>query len=207
VSEETLRNWADAGHVRSYRTPGAHRRFAREELENLQVSELTALPDDLAALTLQRLRRRYRSPKRAQVIAATFDDESRERLRVLGRRLVEVALQYHQDRRHRPALREEARFLGAEYGAVSIRLGMALTQALTSFLEQRSFLADAVQQAIPAGASMEEALGLANDITDLVDVVAISLAHHYEEFLDPRQEEAEEVRPVGEHLSGTTHGV
>lgn len=193
VNEETLRNWADAGRVRSYRTPGAHRRFAREDLETLQISDLAALPDDLEAQTVQRLRRRYRSPKRAQAIAAAFDDGARERLRVLGRRLVEVALRYHQDKRRRPVLREEARFIGAEYGAESIRLGMPLTQALTSFFQQRSFLAGAVRHVIPAGASMEDALSLANDITDLVDIVAVGLAHHYEEFLDPHQEEAEEV--------------
>ncbi len=188
VSEETLRNWADSGRLRSYRTPGAHRRFAREDLENLQVSDLTALPTDLESLTVERLRRRYRNPKRAQVIAATFDNEARERLRVLGRRLVEVALRYHQDKRRRPLLREEARVIGAEYGAESIRLGMPLTHALTSFFQQRSFLAEAVQHVIPAGASTEEVLGLVHSITDLVDLVAIGLVRHYEEFLDPGQE-------------------
>ena len=32
VSQATLRQWADAGHVGMYRTPGGHRRFAREDL-------------------------------------------------------------------------------------------------------------------------------------------------------------------------------
>ena len=35
VNESTLRRWADAGHVRSFRTPGGHRRFSEEDLRVL----------------------------------------------------------------------------------------------------------------------------------------------------------------------------
>ncbi|MDE2801655.1 MAG: helix-turn-helix domain-containing protein, partial [Chloroflexota bacterium] len=32
VNESTLRNWADQGVIRAFRTPGGHRRFLREDL-------------------------------------------------------------------------------------------------------------------------------------------------------------------------------
>ena len=35
VHPETLRRWADAGKVRSFRTPGGQRRFYRDDVENL----------------------------------------------------------------------------------------------------------------------------------------------------------------------------
>ena len=34
VSVGTVRRWADAGHVASYRTPGGQRRFSAAEIEN-----------------------------------------------------------------------------------------------------------------------------------------------------------------------------
>ena len=33
VSQTTLRQWADGGHLRVYRTPGGHRRFLREDVD------------------------------------------------------------------------------------------------------------------------------------------------------------------------------
>ena len=35
VNEATLRQWADNGHLRVYRTPGGHRRFLSEDVMSL----------------------------------------------------------------------------------------------------------------------------------------------------------------------------
>src|SRR3972149_673501 len=35
VDESTLRRWADNGHVRVFRTPGGHRRFAESDIHEL----------------------------------------------------------------------------------------------------------------------------------------------------------------------------
>ena len=34
VSDTTLRQWADSGYLRVYRTPGGHRRFLREDVDS-----------------------------------------------------------------------------------------------------------------------------------------------------------------------------
>lgn len=34
VSENTVRRWADAGHLFAYRTPGGQRRFSRSAMED-----------------------------------------------------------------------------------------------------------------------------------------------------------------------------
>lgn len=41
VHPETLRRWADAGKVRSFRTPGGQRRFDRVDVENLLTPSAT----------------------------------------------------------------------------------------------------------------------------------------------------------------------
>lgn len=38
VSLATIRRWADAGHLDCYRTPGAQRRFSREQLDDFIAS-------------------------------------------------------------------------------------------------------------------------------------------------------------------------
>ena len=43
VNESTLRRWADAGHVRSFRTPGGHRRFSEEDLRVLMSGQVSTV--------------------------------------------------------------------------------------------------------------------------------------------------------------------
>lgn len=38
VSLATIRRWADAGYLSCYRTPGAQRRFSREQLDSFTAS-------------------------------------------------------------------------------------------------------------------------------------------------------------------------
>lgn len=35
VTSDTLRRWADRGHIRTIRTPGNQRRFSREDVERI----------------------------------------------------------------------------------------------------------------------------------------------------------------------------
>lgn len=180
VKADTLRHWADAGHIRTYRTPGAHRRFAREDLLLLQGSERPSLPQNLEDVTVQRLRRRLRSPRRAPTVYASFDEEARGHLRVLGRRLVELALRYHRDRRQRPALREEARFIGQGYGGEALRLGLSLPQTVDSFLYHRTALIDTIRTLVPTGRSPDEAMDLWRDVSELVDFALVSVIELYD---------------------------
>ncbi|MDP6108043.1 MAG: helix-turn-helix domain-containing protein, partial [Candidatus Brocadiia bacterium] len=139
VNESTLRHWADAGWIRTFRTVGGHRRFAREDIVAFQErGGAPAGAEDLGSALLKRLRRRLHSPRAASHQLDALDERGRGRLRVLGRRLVELALQYHQDRRRRPQLLEDARFIGEEYAAEFARQGISLPDALGRFVFHRS---------------------------------------------------------------------
>ncbi len=44
-SADTVRRWADAGHIRTSRTPGGQRRFWREDVERIARGEAPALAE------------------------------------------------------------------------------------------------------------------------------------------------------------------
>lgn len=181
VSEETLRHWADAGRIHAYRTPGAHRRFAREDLLLLQSTGRPHLPQDMEDETLQRLRRRLRNTHRAQVIPDSLNEDARDHLRVLGRRLVELALRYHSDKHRRTAIREEAKFVGQGYGTESLSMGLSLPQTVESFLYHRNALIDTVRSMVPGGSLPDDALDLWRDVGDLVDIALQAIVQFYDD--------------------------
>ena len=195
VKADTLRRWANAGHIPIYRTPGAHRRFAREDLLMLQVREQPNLPQNLEDLTVQRLRRRLRSPRRPQVSYGSFDDQARGHLRVLGRRLVELALRYHKERRQRPALREEARYIGHGYAGEALRLGLSLLQTVDSFIYHRTALTDTIRTLVPPVRSPDKAMGLWRDVSELVDIALVSIIEMYDSAGITRNDNMIEIHP------------
>ena len=96
VDPDTLRRWADAGRVRSFTTPGGHRRFARPELERVLAVRRSGRRS-LAALggTPERFAKAYGREYRAGVATPDgVDDRAREAFRTDGRRLVETLLAY-----------------------------------------------------------------------------------------------------------------
>lgn len=98
VDPDTLRRWADAGRVRSFSTPGGHRRFSRADLDRLQATRRSG-PRSLAALgaTPERFTRAYaRSYRTTPPVPAAgpVDDAARAVFREEGRRLVETLLAY-----------------------------------------------------------------------------------------------------------------
>lgn len=46
VSPATLRRWSDAGRIRTFTTPGGHRRFSRAAVDALLPDDATAAPQD-----------------------------------------------------------------------------------------------------------------------------------------------------------------
>jgi len=97
VDRDTLRRWADAGRIRSFTTPGGHRRFARADVERVMAAR-RAGRQSLAALgaTPERIARAYGRQYRdgAAVPSAAISANAREAFRLEGRRLVETLLAY-----------------------------------------------------------------------------------------------------------------
>jgi excisionase family DNA binding protein len=98
VDPDTLRRWADAGRVRSFATPGGHRRFARADLHRLQeVRRSAKRPLATLGATPERLARAYaRSYRTSSGLPAATAVEGAERdaFRSEGRRMIEALVTY-----------------------------------------------------------------------------------------------------------------
>ena len=98
INEATLRQWADHGLVRAFRTPGGHRRFSIEDINALieEGHPETAAGVHVAgdAAVLPRIRRRVKVTTRPRSPAwmEKFDTEGHERMRSLGREFLDLCI-------------------------------------------------------------------------------------------------------------------
>ena len=147
VNEATLRQWADNGYLRIYRTPGGHRRFWSGD-----VTALTAAPAPgshsgvtgyvtMEGPALRRIRRRLHQQKVArQPWFQSIEEEGRDRMRLFGRRLLSLLAQEPLRRRKRPGAFAESNSLGREYGAAMADRGVPLVDTLEAFVFFRSMV-------------------------------------------------------------------
>ena len=152
VSDTTLRQWADAGHLRVYRTPGGHRRFLRQDVESLtQTPHPSADPareNTGEGPALRRIRRRLSQDSVThQPWFQAVEPEGHDRMRLFGRRLLSLLLQESQPRRRRQELLAEARVLGQEYGSEMLERNVALTDSVEAFIFFRSMVLDSAPEA------------------------------------------------------------
>jgi excisionase family DNA binding protein len=187
VNESTLRRWADAGHVRSFRTPGGHRRFSEEDLRVLMAGQMPAVAEPynaISSMALSRIRRRLQRGKGAQSAHwfSNLDEEDREKMRPLGRRLVSLVSEYLSKGARRASLLDEARSIAHEYGRLLVRDGMSLRDAVEGFTFFRKTLDEtAMEEAQKNELSADKAIELWELLTNLGDQVLISVAESYEE--------------------------
>jgi excisionase family DNA binding protein len=136
VSASSVRRWADAGMVRTYVTPGGHRRFSRHGLESL----LPVNPTGHLSLTAMgetplRMAHGYRRAAEGGLTAVPWveglDSALRDRSRTLGRAILASLLSAldTEDEVQRAALLADAGMACAEYGRIASheRLGSAET--------------------------------------------------------------------------------
>src|SRR5207248_3050608 len=125
VDESTLRRWADAGRLRVYRTPGGHRRFSLGNLEELVAGKGRVERGEIGRIAFAKIRselRRARHQEGGWYARVTEGD--RERLRDLGRRLLEMVSVYMARRHSQPGLLNDAQDLGRAYGRTLSGAGM-----------------------------------------------------------------------------------
>lgn len=147
VDPDTLRRWADDGRVRAYATPGGHRRFSQADLERLAAGHRAgrrAVRRPLADLgaTPGRVTRAYVRAYRSDKTPPALDRlevDARSELRVEGRRLVAVLLEYLDATRTADGERWEAEALDL-IGATARRLadaGATPTEVVAIYLRAR----------------------------------------------------------------------
>jgi excisionase family DNA binding protein len=147
VDPDTLRRWADQGRVRSWTTPGGHRRFDRSALEQIAASRSRPVGRALTSLgaspaRLARVYRRHYAASAApgQVPQAGPDDATRDAHRQAGRRLIATLIDYlDADGRDaaRDRLEAEAQSIVDDQARRLARDGASLTEAVSGFVAAR----------------------------------------------------------------------
>lgn len=185
VNESTLRRWADAGHVRSFRTPGGHRRFSEEDLRSLVAGRSGASGQpytSLGQLALARIRRRLQQGRGRPSWYSGMSEEDRERLRPLGRRLVDLVSEYMTKGARRSQLADEAREIGHEYGKELVNDRLTIRDAVEAFAFFRKGLDDAAMElAQKNDLSAEEAVEVWELMANLADQILLAIAEAYEQ--------------------------
>ena len=149
VNEATLRQWADNGVVRVYRTPGGHRRFFHEDVLNLtnqsgQTSTLES-KDKLEDSVLRRIRKKLGNEDvTRQSWYQSVEEEGRDRMRLFGRHLLSVLLQESTPRRRRQEALAESLILGREYGSEMADRGVTLKDTIEALIFFRNIVIETV---------------------------------------------------------------
>lgn len=174
VSNTTLRQWADNGYLRVYRTPGGHRRFLRDDVESFanapQQAQEQGREDAIEDSALRKIRR---SLSRNDVVKQSWyqsvEEEGKDRMRLFGRRLLSLLLQEFGSRRRRQELLEEARMLGREYGTEMSERGVSLKDTIEAFVFFRTMVLDSTNS------------GAWNRIIEAADRVLVGMADSYQD--------------------------
>lgn len=150
VNEATLRQWADNGYLRVYRTPGGHRRFLREDVTAL--TNESASPADRATgnslagnsrerNALRRIRRRLHQDSVArQPWYQSIDEDGRIRMRLFGRQLLSLLMQENPAGRRRQRALDESIVMGREYGLEMAGRGISLKDTVEAFVFFRTMV-------------------------------------------------------------------
>ena len=183
VSNTTLRQWADNGYVRVYRTPGGHRRFLRDDVESFanapEQAQEQGREDAIEDSALRKIRR---SLSRNDVVKQSWyqsvEEEGKDRMRLFGRRLLSLLLQEPGPRRRRQELLEEAHMVGREYGTEMSERGVSLKDTIEAFVFFRTMVLDSTNS------------GAWNRIIEAADRVLVGMADSYQDADERSSEKA-----------------
>ena len=183
VNEATLRQWADNGLVRAFRTPGGHRRFASDDIQALlnNTSVVPAgQPGPGGAAVLPRIRRRVDSTRPAPPAwMSLFDEAGQQRMRALGRGLVDLCMDAVRGPSRRDLLKT-ATALGQEYGAEISGRGVSLAEAVEGFVFFRHATMDAIKPALQQTGHDAAVIGRVwQQLGRLTDEVLLGLTRAY----------------------------
>lgn len=185
VSPATLRQWADRGKVRAFRTPGGHRRFSISEMRSLVAATPPARPDRQVELLIHSALGRAR----LEITAGRLDRESwhrhlppaaRDKQRVLGQRLMALLLQSLRAEKSETSLRRQARGLGKEYAQVGIAYSTALADTLRAFMFFRDYVFEDLVEMAQANPPAEfNVVAVYRRLNRLVNEILLALIENY----------------------------
>lgn len=190
VSESTIRRWADTGEIRSYRTSGGHRRILEEDVRHIVAGNNQPAgnsdTDRISDLALARVKRRLTRERKTHggTYFEGLDEAQRDRLRVVGRQLVDLFARYVSSGTRKERFIDDARVIGHEYGHTLVGAGFRLTGAVSIFNSMRRSLEETASQiATEADLPSDQVVETVESILSLADTVLEGMAEVYEQTM------------------------
>jgi excisionase family DNA binding protein len=189
VHPTTLRRWANNGDIPVMVTPGGHRRFAASDLarfarERRALRNINGFSGLWAVKALANTRQEMMSQSREGWLAR-YDEEDRNRNRLLGQQLMGLTLQYlssESSEENSASILKEARRIGRQYALFAREKGLPLRVMLEASMFFRDSLIDtALQLPDSANISPEANVRLMRRVNTLLNAVHLAAAEIYEE--------------------------
>jgi excisionase family DNA binding protein len=131
IHPATLRDWSDRGKIRTFRTPGGHRRFSGDDVDALASEAAPELALFMNALVGQARLATSAGKLATESWYARFDDGTKERQRELGHDLMRVLVAYLGDTEKDWSV--EVQDLGNRYARLAHDAGLSLGDAMRAF--------------------------------------------------------------------------
>jgi len=131
VHPATLREWADRGRIRTFRTPGGHRRFSVEDVDALAAEAAPELALFMSALVGQARLATSAGRLATESWYSRFDDAAKTRQRELGHDLMRLLVAYLGDMEK--DWTNDLHFLGESYARLAHDTGLSLGDAMRAF--------------------------------------------------------------------------
>ncbi len=185
VHSTTLRRWADKGEIPFMLTPGGHRRFSVNDIQQFANQQRRRqMPGTLSQVWAEKAMTQTRQTivaNQDKPWLAKHDDQSREQHRIIGRRIMGLTLQYISDVEGNETILEEAKTLGEEYGRLAISTQLPLTDALKAVIFFRDMLVETAFQ-LPDSVHVKPKsnLRLMKRINELLNIIHLAIASAYE---------------------------
>ncbi len=188
VHPTTLRRWANSGDIPTLVTPGGHRRFAATDLARF-ARERSALRNvnsltGLWATKALAYTRQDAMARRKESWLIYFDEEARNRNRMLGQQLMGLTLQYlssESSEETSTAILEEAKRIGRQYAENARSQGLPLRATLEASIFFRDSLIETALQ-LPESANIrpEANMRLLRRVNALLNAVHLAVADVYD---------------------------
>ena len=131
VHPTTLREWADRGRIRTFRTPGGHRRFSVEDVDALAADAAPELALFMSALVGQARLATTAGQLATESWYSRFDEAAKERQRELGHDLMRLLVAYLGDTDRE--WKGEVGALGERYARLAHDVNLSLGDAMRAF--------------------------------------------------------------------------
>ena len=183
VHSATLRAWADRGEIPSQRTPGGHRRFRPEDLQNrLSGQQAGAQVVVQSALGRARLELTEGNLPRESWYEQ-LDEPTRQQQRDTGRRLLQLMTRYLTNEANRPAILDEVRQIGRDYEQMGQEHGLSLSQTVQAYLFFREFLSQTIYDMVQAAGTHGPTnwSQMNTDVTIFTNTLLLAIISAYEQ--------------------------